>query len=931
MKKLGVLVLFVIGLLTLSACNSEDNIETNDTNNKVVLMTNHEITDYIADFTFSIRNIENATLVLSNGSTIVHNIEVTSGDNQVFTFSNLDQNTAYDLTISTDQTVYYETTFVTGFWTYEIGQAAISSVEAINNSVVVGLNIIDEDHTFNQLSLQLIADMNIVDVISVTSDDSEVIFDNLLPDTVYSIRLIASTFNGLETINNVLLSSDQFSTVGYENEPTITNISFPANAEANEPVTGTIQFDNPENYEIKEIKVNGHTYKEFNTVSATEIEVTIPAEYKVEVNSFIFDNHFFDETITSYGIDFPSAYIHINLLQDGEINLIHNLTELNAINQDLSASYRLEADITMPSNQRFTPIGSDAKEDFTGSFDGNSHTISNIRFEENLHKVGLFATANDAYFGHLNISLYKEELSIDGPNVYVGGLVGDNKDGIITNVSVEGELQVLIYRHDYAMNYYTGGLVGRQFGGTLTDVHTEAWIYAFSGNSQNTGGIVGFAEDVTIIRPTAVVENELVYTSPYFYAGGVAGVIQASEGNSSSITDANVTFTRVNFKQGFYLGGVAGASKAHVTISGSTVELNDFLQVENNGVYYIGGISGYNEGVITDSVVDINAESEYLYIRSLILGGIAATNQTSLDIVDAPTATITNSYATVSASDATSDSMVIGGIAGYNIEGVISGGYSSVTTSGAFNNIYAAGAVVSNSGTNAVVENIESSFHSKQTTSLYTYVGAGVVGVNNEGATVRNTIGTVDNALVTVYVASSTYYVQYVIIGGVVGDNSGFTYNSVAKSVTASVSNPRITYIGGIAADNVSHNVETTASNDGGGLFNNVLLSLDITLNLQASSETYYGLITGLNEVAQNAEIGGYQDNYYLDTVTGFDLINDFEVVDPAFELEEETLGTSYSEAQFADVYALNLNTGFYDTSALIPELNIVDTLRKEA
>ena len=105
------------------------------------------------------------------------------------------------------------------------------------------------------------------------------------------------------------------------------------------------------------------------------------------------------------------------------------------IYDDLSASYILTADIDF-GGETVNPVGifepkSDAEEDaetpntalaFTGTFDGNGHTLSNIKIDAaDKDGVGLFGcmTGDGSWVKNLKV----ENISVKGGN-YTGGVVG---------------------------------------------------------------------------------------------------------------------------------------------------------------------------------------------------------------------------------------------------------------------------------------------------------------------------------------------------------------------------------------------------------------------------------------------------------------------------------------------------------------------------
>ena len=149
-----------------------------------------------------------------------------------------------------------------------------------------------------------------------------------------------------------------------------------------------------------------------------------------------------------------------------------------------------------------SPIGSNWKVFFAGVFDGNSHIVRNvvINMPSGVH-TGLFGFSS----GQIR-KLGVESVGITGGDS-VGGLVGYNNDGVISNcyttgavngnseygcigglVGVNGGTITACYATDSVSgNYDVGGLVGVN-GGTITACYATG---AVSGSGNYVGGLVG--------------------------------------------------------------------------------------------------------------------------------------------------------------------------------------------------------------------------------------------------------------------------------------------------------------------------------------------------------------------------------------------------------------------------------------------------------
>lgn len=160
---------------------------------------------------------------------------------------------------------------------------------------------------------------------------------------------------------------------------------------------------------------------------------------------------------------------------------ITNATELAAMNQNLSGDYSLEADLTLSGS--YTPIGGNSYGAFTGTFDGNFHTISGIQVS-GVTYGGLFGLTNSkATIQNVGV----KDGSVEA--VYAGGIVGKAEkttliDVYNQNVSISDDID--------ASDWSVGGIAGYASGSTINKVYNTGTV------SGNGGGILGTSYDTTI-------------------------------------------------------------------------------------------------------------------------------------------------------------------------------------------------------------------------------------------------------------------------------------------------------------------------------------------------------------------------------------------------------------------------------------------------
>ena len=120
---------------------------------------------------------------------------------------------------------------------------------------------------------------------------------------------------------------------------------------------------------------------------------------------------------------------------DGKTH-ISTAEELQAIhNGDLSRNYVLDNDIDLSSIANWTPIGTE-NAPFTGTFDGNGHSIKGLYINaSDSNYQGLFGYVDSGTVKNLTVSG-----SVSGTGDYVGSVVGWNNGGTVENCCNTGEV-----------------------------------------------------------------------------------------------------------------------------------------------------------------------------------------------------------------------------------------------------------------------------------------------------------------------------------------------------------------------------------------------------------------------------------------------------------------------------------------------------------
>jgi filamentous hemagglutinin family protein len=160
--------------------------------------------------------------------------------------------------------------------------------------------------------------------------------------------------------------------------------------------------------------------------------------------------------------------------------------------------------------------------------------------------------------------------SVSG-TAYVGGLVGGHT-GTINNAYATGSVS------GSSSSDYVGGLVGYNRSGTITDSYATNSV----SGTEYVGGLVGYNESGTITDSYST--GSVIGTTA---VGGLVGV----NIDSGTITDS---YSTGSVSGGIFVGGLVGANSGDITDSYATGSVS--------GTDYVGGLVGYNDsGTITDS------------------------------------------------------------------------------------------------------------------------------------------------------------------------------------------------------------------------------------------------------------------------------------------------------------------------------------------
>ncbi len=260
---------------------------------------------------------------------------------------------------------------------------------------------------------------------------------------------------------------------------------------------------------------------------------------------------------------------------------------------------------------------------FSGTFDGQGHTLSNITFDKIVSYTGVFGyisggLVKNVNFDNVHIGTVEDPIEMT-TSARVGIIAGyvASSTGKIENVTVTNS--TINFSTSSTVQAYVGGLVG-EFKGNLngaTISDTLVRVRPLSYGRIRIGGAIGFLGEEAVLKEVnsgADVEVEMFAVNlkdrdVNINVGGVIGYHNARNVNRSveniiGTGDINVDITFATMEgatQGnysVYVGGIAGIAYSNVNqavYAGSITvshEKNEFEE-EVNKSFFVGGLYGF--------------------------------------------------------------------------------------------------------------------------------------------------------------------------------------------------------------------------------------------------------------------------------------------------------------------------------------------------
>ena len=385
-----------------------------------------------------------------------------------------------------------------------------------------------------------------------------------------------------------------------------------------------------------------------------------------------------------------------------------HFTLVNDLNET-TADYDEYANETANGGAGWEPIG-DAKTPFSGSFDGDGHTVANLTIDRSSEdNVGLFGSVGNAEtIGNVTL----EHVSIVG-NTNLGGLIGDAEASkAIRNVHVTGTVNGT--GTDRTGDTNVGGLVGAVDAVDIVDSSATVELVG----TANVGGLVGTVDNANIsgLAAAGSVTGATSGLGLVENVGGLVGVMTAG-----NVTDSAASGT-VN-ATGQQVGGLVGVFNRK-SVPDTYSITNSSASGNVTGMADIGGNVGGLVGLLRAAVLEGSSAS----------GVVTATNDYAGGLVGQ---SLASDIANSSASGTVTGEQSVGGLVG-RFQG---GNVSTPSKGGNVTNTTATGEVnATGRGVGGLIGVVDNGNVSESTASAEVAVNA-----DSDGGTVEDVGGLIGN------------------------------------------------------------------------------------------------------------------------------------------------------------------------------------------
>ncbi|HCT30205.1 MAG TPA: hypothetical protein DIW31_05620, partial [Bacteroidales bacterium] len=206
------------------------------------------------------------------------------------------------------------------------------------------------------------------------------------------------------------------------------------------------------------------------------------------------------------------------------------------------------------------PIGNNSTK-FTGSYNGQNHTISGLYINRASAYQGLFGHASGATIK--NLGVIAANVIITGDNQYVGALAGALTTATVENCYSTGSVS--------SQSHSCGGLVGASQSNSTVKCSFSSCAVSVSGAKYSTAGLVGYNNSASIYNSYA--------TGSVTGANAVGGLV----GNNSGTSTISNCYSKGTVTGSSYFGGLVGKNYGTLTCTNSFWDTQTSGQSSSDG------------------------------------------------------------------------------------------------------------------------------------------------------------------------------------------------------------------------------------------------------------------------------------------------------------------------------------------------------------
>lgn len=330
---------------------------------------------------------------------------------------------------------------------------------------------------------------------------------------------------------------------------------------------------------------------------------------------------------------------------------ITNIKQLPFVAENPQAHYILMNDLNLRSEENKTyssaVIGQTKTNAFTGHFNGDGHTISNLAIHSDKY------TQYIGFFGYLSYPGQVSNLIIEiAPNDsisnhdpltenYIGGLAGYCDGAKITQCQVSGHLSSTAELNKDHANYnktqYIGLLTGKIVNSSITQSSVAGTLYKNSTGPENSiGGITGYATKSHITNCYNDAASITVCYNGSGFIGGIAGYLDESVVKNSATTGLlNISSYINNTFSGGFTGKASDSQIDHCFSKGENKHnlLYSVYATQLNIAGFIGNCSNTNITNCFSTTKCTTIADETTIAYKLNIGGFVALLENSPSVI----------------------------------------------------------------------------------------------------------------------------------------------------------------------------------------------------------------------------------------------------------------------------------------------------------